>query len=56
MVVTWVERFVREEDGQDVVEYGLLIATVCAVVLIGTTAFGGAISSWFGGLAGRVTP
>ena len=26
-------RFIREEDGQDVVEYGLLIATIAIVVL-----------------------
>ena len=31
----WVVQFLHEEDGQDVVEYGLLIATIAIVVLVG---------------------
>jgi Flp pilus assembly pilin Flp len=49
------QQFVREEDGQDVVEYGLLIATIAIVVLVATSAFGTAINAWFGRLAGRIT-
>jgi Flp pilus assembly pilin Flp len=49
------QQFVRDEDGQDVVEYGLLIATIAIVVLVATTAFGTAIKNWFGTLAGRIT-
>jgi len=49
------QQFVREEDGQDVVEYGLLIATIAIVVLVATSAFGASINQWFGRLAGRVT-
>jgi Flp pilus assembly pilin Flp len=48
-------QFMREEDGQDVVEYGLLIATIAIVVLLATSAFGSQISTWFGRLAGRIT-
>lgn len=51
----FVEQFLREEDGQDVVEYGLLIATIAIVVLVATQAFGTAIKTWFGTLAGRIT-
>jgi pilus assembly protein Flp/PilA len=50
-----VKRFVREEQGQDVVEYGLLIATIAIVVLVATGNFGTAINSWFDGLAGKIT-
>ncbi len=50
-----VEQFIREEDGQDVVEYGLLIATIAIVVLVATSLFGANISSWFGTLARRIT-
>ena len=50
-----VRRFVREEDGQDVVEYGLLIATIAIVVLIGVGFFGSNINAWFQNLAGRIT-
>ena len=49
------QQFVRDEDGQDVVEYGLLIATIAIVVLIATSAFGSQISAWFNRLAGRIT-
>ena len=48
-------QFAREEDGQDVVEYGLLIATIAIVVLVATSAFGTQISAWFNRLAGRIT-
>ena len=50
-----VEQFLRDEEGQDVVEYGLLIATIAIVVLVATQAFGTQISAWFGRLAGRIT-
>ena len=50
-----LHQFIREEDGQDVVEYGLLIATIAIVVLVATTAFGTQISAWFDRLAGRIT-
>ena len=50
-----VRRFIREEDGQDVVEYGLLIATIAIVVLVGISFFGHNIESWFQVLAGRIT-
>jgi len=48
-------RFIQDESGQDVVEYGLLIATIAIVVLIGVGIFGGAINTWFQGLAGHIT-
>ncbi len=47
--------FVNDESGQDVVEYGLLIATIAMVVLIGITAFGNEVRPWFVVLAGRIT-
>ena len=51
----YLEQFIREDDGQDVVEYGLLVATIGVVVLVATAAFGQNISAWFGTLAGRIT-
>ena len=50
-----VRQFIRDEDGQDVVEYGLLIATIAIVVLIGVGIFGSNINLWFQNLAGRIT-
>jgi len=50
-----IHQFIREEDGQDVVEYGLLIATIAIVVLVGISFFGTQISAWFNILANRIT-
>ena len=51
----FLQRFIRDESGQDVVEYGLLIATISIVVLLATAAFGQNIGAWFNTLAGRIT-
>jgi pilus assembly protein Flp/PilA len=48
-------RFLQDESGQDVVEYGLLIATIAIVVLVAVGFFGNAISGWFQGLANHIT-
>jgi pilus assembly protein Flp/PilA len=50
-----IEQLIKDESGQDVVEYGLLIATIAIVVLIATAAFGSNIGTWFNTLAGRIT-
>jgi len=41
--------------GQNVVEYGALIATIVLVVLLATTAFGKQVQPWLSWLAVRVT-
>jgi Flp pilus assembly pilin Flp len=38
-----------------VVEYGLIVATIAIVILVGTVAFGHQIQPWFQALAGRIT-
>jgi pilus assembly protein Flp/PilA len=50
-----IGQFLGDEDGQDVVEYGLLIATIAIVVLVGVGIFGTNINAWFQNLAGRIT-
>jgi Flp pilus assembly pilin Flp len=50
-----LSRLVTDERGQDVVEYGLIVATIAVVVLIGTMAFGNQIRPWFEHLAGMIT-
>jgi pilus assembly protein Flp/PilA len=54
-IANLLQQFARDEDGQDVVEYGLLIATIAIVVLVATQAFGTSINQWFSRLAGRIT-
>jgi Flp pilus assembly pilin Flp len=41
--------------GQNVLEYGLLVAAIAVVVLMGTFAFGNQIEPWFQQLAGHIT-
>lgn len=50
-----LSQFFGDESGQDVVEYGLLIATIAIVVLVGVGFFGSNINAWFMNLAGRIT-
>ena len=50
-----VRRFVRDEDGIAVTEYGLLVALI-AVLLIGVvTIFGSSIKSWFEARTSTIT-
>ncbi len=48
-------QFARDEAGQDVIEYGILIATIVVVILLGVNAFGDRINTWFQTLAGHIT-
>jgi Flp pilus assembly pilin Flp len=50
-----VWRFARAERGQNVVEYGILIATIVMVVLLCVSAFGSEIRPWFTQLASHIT-
>ena len=50
-----LRKFLRDERGIAVTEYGLLIALV-AVLLIGVvTIFGSSISSWFANKTNKIT-
>jgi Flp pilus assembly pilin Flp len=42
-------------SGQSSVEYGLLVAVLAILVLVGVTKFGGTIHAWFEGLGQLVT-
>jgi Flp pilus assembly pilin Flp len=55
LAAAWACQLAQAEDGQDVVEYGILIATIVIVVLLAIGAFGAQIESWFSTLAGRIT-
>jgi Flp pilus assembly pilin Flp len=58
---TIMERFVdflkwldRDEGGQDLVEYAMLVALVAIVCVAGVTIFGEAVSAFFGSIAGQI--
>jgi Flp pilus assembly pilin Flp len=40
--------------GQSTAEYGLIVATVAVLVLMGMNAFGNAMHTWFDVLASRI--
>jgi len=46
---------VARQAAQNVVEYGVLIASIALVVLLGVSAFGQRLQPWFASLAGLIT-
>jgi Flp pilus assembly pilin Flp len=59
MRIQWLQvlaRLATGKTGQDVVDSGLLIATIALVVLIVIVPLGAQIEPWFAQVAGRITP
>jgi pilus assembly protein Flp/PilA len=48
-------RFVRDEEGQDLIEYGLLAGIITAAVVGFITTIGTKVSALFSGLASAVS-
>jgi pilus assembly protein Flp/PilA len=44
----------KREEGQTMAEYGLLIAFIAIVALVGVTVLGNSLSKFFSDLAGQV--
>ncbi len=53
-LTTLALRFVRDEDGQDLIEYALLATFVALVAIAGATLLGTALNNWYGQVAARV--
>jgi pilus assembly protein Flp/PilA len=47
--------FVRNEEGQDLIEYALLVALISLVAVGAIGAAGTAVNSIFGNIAGKLT-
>jgi Flp pilus assembly pilin Flp len=47
-------RFVRDEQGQDLIEYALLATFVSLVAIVGATALGVALNNWYGTVSTNV--
>jgi pilus assembly protein Flp/PilA len=43
-------RFVREEEGQDLIEYGLLVGIITVACIVAITAIGPKVGSYFSNL------
>jgi len=49
-----ISRFLREEEGQGLVEYALIIGLIAVVAIAALTASGGSISSIFGTISTKL--
>ena len=49
-----IARFVREDQGQDLIEYALLATFVSVAAATGATAAGDSLDAWFTALKGNV--
>jgi pilus assembly protein Flp/PilA len=49
-----VARLVKDEQGQDLIEYALLATFVSLVAIVGATALGSALNNWYGQVANNV--
>lgn len=48
-----LRRFVREDEGQDLAEYALLIALIAVVCIGGVTTLGVNLNTWYATIAGN---
>ena len=49
-----VKKFFVEEEGQDLVEYGLLVAFIALVVVVAVMFFSGSIANFFNKLGANI--
>jgi pilus assembly protein Flp/PilA len=54
MMKNMLVRLVRDDEGQDLVEYGMLVSLIAIICLVGVGIFGGQVNTFFTNLAGRV--
>ena len=47
-------RLIRDEEGQDLIEYALLATFVSLVAIAGATLLGTALNNWYGKVEARV--
>ncbi len=53
-ILTFVRAFVRREDGQDLLEYALLVALIALVAIGAVTAAGGSVQTIFQSIADQL--
>ena len=44
----------KDDKGATATEYGLLVGLIALIIVVGVGAFGGALNTFFNGLAGTV--
>jgi pilus assembly protein Flp/PilA len=53
-MINYVKSFVRNEEGQDLLEYALLVALIALVAILAVTAAGGSVSTIFQNIADQL--
>lgn len=53
-LVNFVKSFVRNDEGQDLLEYALLVALIALVAIAAVTAAGGSVNAIFTAIAGAL--
>jgi pilus assembly protein Flp/PilA len=54
-LVNFVKSFARNEEGQDLLEYALLVALIALVAIAAVTAAGGSVSTIFQTIADKLS-
>ena len=54
MLLTYLKSFVREEEGQDLLEYALLVALIALVAIGAVGAAGVSVNNIFTSIAGQL--
>jgi pilus assembly protein Flp/PilA len=55
MLLTYVKSFVRDEEGQDLLEYALLVALIALIAIGAVGAAGGSVKTIFNNIATQLT-
>jgi len=53
-LMQFVHRLVRDEEGQDLIEYALLATFVALVAIAGAQLLGNSLNNWYTAVAGKV--
>ena len=51
----WINRFVRDEEGQDLVEYAMLLAFIALIAIVGVKTLGTTVNTFFSNVATALT-
>jgi pilus assembly protein Flp/PilA len=52
--VTYLQSFVRDDEGQDLVEYAMLVALIALVCVVGVTAAGTSVNNIFSSIGAKI--
>ena len=55
-LVNTVKSFARNDEGQDLLEYALLVALIALVAITAVTAAGGSVKTIFNDIATKLAP